>query len=216
MKDLSGNKYGRWTVIQFDRVFKGQYYWLCRCECGTEKSVYSANLKNKKSLSCGCLAIELASQREKTHGKCKTRIYRLWAGMKTRCTNKKEPAYKFYGGRGVKVCDRWMNSFEAFYADMGDPPDENSSIERLDVNGDYCPENCTWIDFSKQACNTRNNVVIEYRGEKKCVAEWCRTLGLPYKLVIGRMEHGKSFHQAISAPKRIYLNNKYAFQRLSA
>jgi hypothetical protein len=214
MKDLSGNKYGRWTVIRFDRIFKKSYYWICQCECGTEKSVLVANLTSSKSLSCGCLALELAAQREKTHGKCGTRIYRLWSSMKTRCTNQKEQAYKFYGARGIKVCDKWMNSFEAFYADMGDPPHEHSSIERIDVNGDYCPENCIWIDFAKQAFNKTNSLIVEYCGEKKCVAEWCQILNLPYKLIISRMAHGKSFHEAVTRPKRVIVNHKHLLQRL--
>lgn len=150
-----GDKYGRWTLVE--EVFGGKHSkWIARCSCGKEKVVHIENLIRGKSNSCGCFRFECVSSRAKTHGlsKDKTGTYKSWSHMKGRCLNEKDMAYKDYGGRGIKVCDEWM-SFDGFLKDMGfRKPYE--SIERIDVNGDYTPSNCVWIDKRLQARNTRN------------------------------------------------------------
>jgi hypothetical protein len=117
-RDLTNQRFGRWTV----RVYLGGSYWLCVCDCGTEKRVFSGNLHNGKSASCGCLRDEIVSQTSRSHGLSKTPEYKTWAGIKRRCLNPNDKAYPQYGGRGITICQRWSDSFEAFRADMGEKP----------------------------------------------------------------------------------------------
>lgn len=208
INDLSGRHYGKWTVLKFEGVIKKTYYWSCQCECGNVKKVASANLLTGKSLSCGCLAKKLASERGKTHGLSKTRTYRLWSGIKTRCTNPNEQAWKHYGGRGVKLCGRW-EKFENFLEDMGEVPSKLHSIERIDVNGDYCKENCCWIELKFQARNRTKNTIITHNGMTMCAVEMCEKLKLPYKLIIERMSRGLTFQQAIQKKKRVCINGRH-------
>ena len=148
-------QYGRWTLICL--MEKGKHEkWLAQCSCGKEKTVYLCNLKTGRSTSCGCHRKELSQTRNTTHGQTgKTRTYKCWSHMKGRCLNEKDHAYKDYGGRGIKVCERWMK-FENFFQDMGHCPPEHS-IERVNVNGDYEPSNCVWLHITLQARNTRAN-----------------------------------------------------------
>lgn len=203
--NLTTKSFGRWTVLEFSHTSKKVYYWKCRCECGAIKAIASANLIRGKSLSCGCLAKELASKREKTHGLSKSRTYRIWAGMKTRCTNPNETSWKYYGGRGIKLCDRW-EKFQNFLEDMGEAPSKSHSIERMNVNGNYCKENCRWIEFKFQARNTTKNTLITHNGVTLCAAEWCEKLKVPYKLIMERIARGLTFEQAVSKKKRVTIN----------
>lgn len=168
-KDLTHKTFGRLRVIFYLGTDENRRaHWLCRCSCGSKPiSIEGGALKAGRTVSCGCYAKEVATQRRidniesftgprLRHGQFGTAVHRTWTAMIARCTNPRRDNYKHYGGRGIKVCERWMK-FENFYADMGDRP-EGKTIDRKDVNGDYCPENCKWSTQSQQNMNRRKSI----------------------------------------------------------
>src|SRR3990167_10385613 len=150
------NKYGLWEVVDEDKIYiDSKVYMTCKCACGTIKKVIVKNLKSGTSKNCGCVRNKQTIQRNTKHNKRFTREWRIWQAMKTRCGNKNIIQYKNYGGRGIKVCDEWQNSFISFYNDMGKSP-TGSSIDRIDNNGSYCKENCKWSTPKEQTRNKTN------------------------------------------------------------
>lgn len=162
--DLTGKRFDRLLVVgDAGRNSKQKIMWLCKCDCGNETVVIGENLKNGATHSCGCLRNEWMSVfgvHNKTHGQAaydsgnRTHVYQIWVHMHDRCRNPKNKSYRYYGGRGIAVCDEWK-SFEQFYKDMGDRP-EGKSIDRIDNNKGYCKENCRWADKFQQSQNRRN------------------------------------------------------------
>lgn len=178
---LKGRVFGRLTVIKQVEHYEapsGRLFvmWLCQCSCGNTNIVRTSSLtsKSSKALSCGCLSAEKTKERAKTHGMSNTREYVSYQAMVKRCYNKNDPSYQNYGGRGIRVCSSWLQSFEEFYKDMGDRP-ENTSIDREDNEGDYCLGNCRWSDKSTQQLNRRNFGISKYRGVSWCshYKYWC-------------------------------------------
>ena len=168
--DRTGEKHGRLTVLgRTEDTAKWRVAFLCRCDCGKVVRVRSDQLKNGESKSCGCLKDELQSQRMKgnqnnlVHGLHRHPLYKIWSSMKNRCLNSRSPLFKYYGGRGITVCDRWKESFVNFLADMGERPNtgRRMSIDRIDVNGNYEPSNCRWANYSEQRSNQRRVVVLQ-------------------------------------------------------
>lgn len=265
--DLTGHKYGRWTVIENAGYKNKEIVWKCICECGNVGYIASHSLRTGNSKSCGCLAKELTSIRnkenpikkpiidlkgkrfgnlivvemeehivgkhvtwkckcdcgnkiivdgsylrngQKTHCGCNKpfsyrlthpRLYRIWQNMRERCGNPKNNRYYDYGGRGIKVCTEWQDSFETFckWALENGYGDE-LSIDRIDVNGNYEPSNCRWITMFDQMGNTRKNVYITYKGETKHLSEWCRILNFKQATIDYRLKNGYSVEEAFETP----------------
>jgi hypothetical protein len=155
--DLIGRKIGHWTVIaQEGNTQRGDPWWRCRCECGTEKLVRGSNLRSGQSISCGCYGSrQRVGEINKTHGETKTRLYHTWKGMRARCLNPKNPGFNNYGGRGIQVCAEWGSFIHFRKWAISSGYADNLTIERVDVNGNYCPENCTWIPKGNQSANRR-------------------------------------------------------------
>ena len=200
--DLTGKIFGRLTVVGKLEI-KDKYnnfLWACKCECGNEKITNTPSLNSGQTSSCGCLHKETMSALLKTHGMKHTSEYRVWAGIKRRCYNKNEDNYSDYGGRGITMCEKWKNDFMAFYNDMGLRPSKDHSIDRKDVNGNYCKENCRWATSTEQANNRRNNRFYLHNGVSRTLAGWCRELNLKYSVVWERLELGWAFERAITEP----------------
>lgn len=197
--NLLGRRFGRWLVIAASdiRVAK-RTVWSCRCDCGATALVMTNHLLRGKSVSCGCLKSELTSARLTTHGEsdCSPE-YRAWCQLQSRCYNHSSRNYDDYGGRGIKVCQRWRDGFPNFLADMGRRPSRAYSIDRIDVNGDYEPANCRWATAQTQANNTRRNHYVIVRGERLTVAQAVRRYGGVYGTVKWRMYQGQTIEQAL-------------------
>lgn len=167
---------------------------LCKCDCGNVIAARLNSLKNGHTKSCGCFRVTNATK----HGMYKKPEYESWIGMIQRCTNSNNQAYKDYGGRGIKVCESWLTSFENFYKDMGKRPD-GKTLDRKDVNGDYEPNNCHWATNLEQANNKRNTILITYRNITKPLKQWCKELNINYNTVWDRLNKGLDIHDAFSS-----------------
>lgn len=205
--DLTGQKFGRLTVIERANNSKdGRTRWKCVCECGSGKEVVvtGVDLRNGHSKSCGCIQKEIASITVKphyTHGKSNSRIYRIWRNMKSRCYCKKNAIYKYYGERGITVCDEWVDDFKSFYYwAMQNGYADELSIDRKDVNGNYEPNNCRWATKKEQANNTRNNRIITYKGVTLTLSQWSEKTGINSKTIQTRLNNGWSVEKALSTP----------------
>lgn len=169
----------------------------CLCDCGSEKTVMLSNLTRGATTSCGCAQKEAARAANSTHGQTNAREYRAWMNMKARCFNPLNRSYPAYGGRGITVCKAWLESFDAFFADMGIAPPEKT-LDRINVNGDYEPGNCRWASITEQANNTRVNRLVEIDGVTKTLKQWCDYKNLSYKAIHQRISRGKTPLQAIT------------------
>lgn len=184
-QDISGQQFGRWYVVRrapSRGTEKSYHYWFCRCSCGTEREVIHTGIRYGHSKSCGCLQKERSAQTAaKTgwkHGGHGTPEYRVYGDMLSRCHNPNHASFLQYGGRGITVCARWRSSFTNFLTDMGPRPSKTHSIERLDNNGSYTPENCVWGTPKQQSRNRRVSNLITYNGETLCLSEWAERLGI--------------------------------------
>ena len=195
-KNMLGLAFGKLSVVKESKKRSpgGSVCWECLCECGRLKVINGYLLRKGKTRSCGCL--RLGTIRYYKHGMSKTKEYRAWASMKNRCSNQKHKDYKNYGGRGLRVCDKWVNSFESFIKDMGMRPPGRYTIERIDNNKGYSPGNCKWATFKEQLNNTRRNKLISLEGKTKTLSAWCKDLELNYNTIRSRLRMGWSPEKA--------------------
>lgn len=201
--DLRGRKFGRLTVVSYAGKRAAAHCWNCECACGSESVVRGGNLVSGGATSCGCLQRELASKRFATHRRTKTTEYNIWSGMLSRCTNRNSRSYRYYGARGITVCDRWQ-SFENFFADMGARPSMKHTLDRIDNDGQYSPENCRWATLSEQARKKSNSVLVTHDGSTKTIAEWSEIVGIPYGTLHNRIVYLKwTPDKAINTPARV-------------
>ena len=186
--DLVGNRYGRLIVVSRQGSSNGVVRWLCLCDCGVQKEIGGPRLYQGNVRSCGCLLRDVLTERNHKHGQTGTRTHRIWLGMMARCYNPNRPAYPDYGGRGILVCDRW-HDFTTFLADMGVAP-AGMTIERIDNDQSYVPENCKWDTQKMQARNRRSNHLVTFNGETRCIAEWAELTGIPVHTLKRRILYG--------------------------
>lgn len=202
LDDLTGKRFGRLTVVSRAENGKGsRARWLCRCDCGNERVVYGYSLKSGNTRSCGCLRAETSKDKATTHGMSKTSLFHVWWAMMERCTNKNSKSYKNYGGRGISVCDEWLDSTTFFNWALSSGYEEGLTIERIDVNDGYKPSNCKWVTKKEQARNKTNSFIVEIDGESKCLAEWCEIYEINYFTVHQRIAKlGWSPIKALTTP----------------
>lgn len=200
-----GKKYNRWTIKAYRGYNNlGKHTYLCQCEYGKEKIVVLGNLKTGVSKSCGCLNDESrkGNTRNKKHGMSFSREYHTWRAMLDRCENKMYREYPDYGGRGIKICEKW-HDFNNFYADMGKRP-PNTTLDRIDNNGNYEPSNCRWANAKTQANNRRSNTLITFNGKTQTLQQWADETGIYENTISMRINHyGWSIEKALTTPSMI-------------
>ena len=194
--DLTGQKFGLLTVIGLAETDTRKTYWVCKCDCGNMKTVRSDSLLCGAIKSCGCIKRkqdEVNLTKNHRHKMSGTRIYSEWQGMKGRCYNKGSARYADWGGRGIEVCEQWRNSFESFYTwAMANGYQDNLTIDRIDNNGNYCPENCRWVRQQEQCRNRRSNINITIGNSTRTLMEWCEIFQVDYTNVNARYHRNKN------------------------
>lgn len=197
-RDLTGQIFGRLFVLEFKYHRKGKSYWLCRCECKREVTVSGGNLRSGHTQSCGCFRNEQTSQRRRTHGKTLSREYNIWCAMLQRCHNPRSAAFADYGGRGIRVCPRWHESFENFLADMGKAPTGRHTLDRADNQQGYSPDNCRWATLKTQGRNKRSNHLVTFAGQTLCLTEWSEVTGIKQSTLRERLRRGWPVERALT------------------
>lgn len=199
--DLRGQKYGRLQPFRNVGNRNGAALWECICDCGKAVVVFGNALRTGNTKSCGCLKRELNKTKGITHGMTLSNEHAIWTAMLQRCTNPKNKDFQYYGGRGIRVCDRWRK-FVNFLSDMGVRPTLNHCIERIDNDGDYTPSNCKWATRIEQANNMRSNRVLTIDGERKTLTQWSRLSGINKDCIRYRLDCGMPTKVAIFSPSR--------------
>lgn len=209
--DITGQKFGRLTAIKLDRIehkISGgtSHYWLFKCDCGNYIKRLKSSVTTGHTQSCGCYHKERAKEANITHGLRKTKLYKKWLDIKKRCYNSKSQYYYCYGGRGIKVCDEWLKDFSNFYNwAVANGYDESSkvyqcTIDRIDVNGNYEPSNCRWVNQKVQNRNSRHCHYITYNNETHCLTEWAEITNISADKIRNRLKRNWSIEKALNTP----------------
>ncbi len=199
----TGDRFGRLTVIEEASRYRTSLggtkrRFLCLCDCGAARTAFLHSLRSGHTRSCGCFQRDQATK----HGLPITPTYEAWVSMRARCSNTRGKSYHYYGGRGIAVCQRWLDSYEAFLEDMGPRPEGGYSLHRVDNDGDYEPGNCVWATWKQQARNTRRNTLITHNSETKCLSEWAEDCGINRITLSYRLRSGWSVADALTRPVR--------------
>jgi len=205
-KDATRKRFGRLIAItRLESDKDGRARWLCKCDCGKETIVIYSALSTGNTISCGCALEEALT----THGKSKSKLYKIWQSMKTRCDNPKSNRYAYYGGKGIKYCSRWQ-SFENFYEDMHEGYQEGKTIDRIDGSKDYFRENCHWVDYAAQNNNKSDNIKLRFDGEEYSPKEASTKFSIPLTTIYNRKRKGWSDKRIIETPiHRENINRRY-------
>lgn len=202
-----GGKYGRLTILSEESPHKYpsgkiQRIVKCKCDCGNIIEITLLRILSGNTKSCGCFRREYSKEKNKTHGKTHTRLYNIWCTMRARCNNPNRQKYQYYGGRGIQVCQEWNVSFEAFYQwSIKNGYRDNLTIDRIDSNGNYTPENCRWVTWKEQQNNRRSNKIVTINGVSKTLSEWSDYSGVKSGTILNRIELGWSGLKLIQTPK---------------
>ena len=190
-EDLTGKKFGNLTVISKKCNKNKNVYWNCICECGNNVEVKTSELNRGSTVSCGCYSKNRFIKENTKHDKSNTRLYKIWYGMKRRCYEEKNESYPRYGGRGITICKEWLDDFMSFYNwSMENGYSDKLSIDRIDNDGNYEPNNCRWATNSVQSRNQSNTIIVEIFGVKKPLAEWNEIVGVSYNRSYQRYKRG--------------------------
>lgn len=192
--DLKNQKINMLTVVKRLPSEKRRTYWLCKCECGNYKKILSQHLIQKKIYSCGCTRKPV--NRKTKYGNYNKRIYSIWNCMKSRCYREKDIEYQNYGGRGIKICDEWKNNFILFHNwALDNGYDENLTIDRIDVNGNYEPNNCRWITKRENNLNRRGIILVDFGGKKICLKDYCKITNICYDTALRKHKKGINIYK---------------------
>jgi len=200
--DLTGQRFGKLTVISRTESKKGRACWLCECDCGNTIVATGKSLREARRTSCGCKR-NIVNEQARKHGMSNTKIYNIWVGIKDRCFNPNSSHFPAYGGRGITMFPKWINDFQAFYdyvSQLEHYGEDDYSIDRIDNDGNYEPENVRWADRKTQQRNKRNNIEVEYQGEKLHVSEASEKSGIDAEILRYRIRHGDNTEERIFRP----------------
>lgn len=213
VKDITGQRFGRWTVLAFEACVKGHAMFTCKCDCGTQMTVCGSRLRRGNSKSCGCARNEQFGKRSTIHGHSNSPTYITWSSMISRCHQKNHDAYERYGAKGIRVCAEWRE-FKNFLADMGERPSARHTIDRIDNTKGYSKDNCRWADMLDQQRNKSSNVIIEFNGIKGCISEVCEKFGISANIYHTRKRKGWTLEEIFTTPVRPKLPKGQSQRRL--
>lgn len=205
--DLTGQRFGRLVAIERVGTAKdGQAQWLCQCDCGNTTVVRAGDLRRGNTQSCGCLQKEyMESDWNKTHGLAHTRIYKIWSDMKARCSNPKDTHFREYGARGITVCQEWQDDFMTFYNwSMTNGYTNELTLDRIDNNKGYSPNNCKYATRREQANNRRSNHFLTFNNETHSLSDWSRIMGIKYNALRNRIRRNWSIERALTTPVKTF------------
>ena len=203
----AGDRYGQLMIVRELELRRSagsvKRWFLCQCKCGKECEVRMGHLRSGHTNSCGCLVVTPAGTHAVYHGMEDSPEYHVWRGVKQRCYRKRARGYANYGGRGIKMCDRWRQSFKAFIDDMGARPSPEHQLDRYpNQDGDYEPGNVRWATRAEQNRNRKDNVMLEFRGERMCLTDWAKRAGMTKGTLRSRLLSGMTIQEALTTPVR--------------